>query len=76
MGKHAKAPTYNTIELIPNNQYKVIPKTLLLGEVLLQQGEVLTVIKTNRVITTMLRHRNGVEYDFYTGSLLLTLELV
>ena len=40
------------------------------------QGEKVTVVKTNRIHTELLRHKDNRTYEVYTGSLLLTLDPV
>lgn len=54
--------------------YKIIPKTLKVRDVIFYQDEKVTVVKTNRIYTSLLRHKDGRTYEIYTGSLLLTLD--
>lgn len=61
---------------VENLSYKIIPKTLKVRDVVFHQGEKVTVVKTNRIYTELLRHKDGRTYEVYTGSLLLTLDPV
>lgn len=61
---------------VENFSYKIIPKTLKVRDVAFHQGEKVTVVKTNRIYTELLRHKDNRTYEVYTGSLLLTLDPV
>lgn len=56
--------------------YKIIPKTLKVRDVVFHQDEKVTVAKTNRIHTELLRQKDGRTYEVCTGSLLLTLDLI
>lgn len=56
--------------------YKITPKTLKVRDVIFYQDEKVTVVKSNRIHTELLRHKDNRTYEVYTGSLLLTLDPV
>lgn len=53
--------------------YKIIPKSLTVGSIVLKQNETIVITRTNSIHTTFIRNNNNKTYIIPTASLSLSL---
>ena len=54
--------------------YKVIPKSLTIGSIILEQDEEISITRTNSTYTTFIRNKNNQKHIVPTTSLSYSLE--